>query len=346
MIRAALLTPHLYHGGPRGWMLDLLTRVNNVDWLGVACVGSTWVDPPIVREFEAVTHVYGFSPAAVHCVKTADVLVAWGVHDLDRMIPDDYRGRVVFVSKGADVAFTRPAIAGGLGRVTDWVASSEMALLPFEGLVPRDRITIIPNGVRPKHCTPTMPRDRVRRILGLRPDQTVCAYIGRYSAEKRPVLLAEALALLPEKFVGLWVGKGPEQESNVRTIVDLLGPRAVFCPPVDGPGNIFAAADMVIAPSATEGFGYVQAEALFVGVPLVATPTGFLPEVARDAGGPLWSQTPCDATAHELAAAIVATDQLPRHELHARLRAGQQAIEEGYLVAQMATRWETFLERL
>lgn len=342
-IKAALLTPHLYLGGPRGWMLDLLTRSRRIHWLGVACLHEAWVDSRSVQMLQSVTRVYGFEPAAIRNVLDADVLVAWGVQNLDQILPEDYRGRVVFVSKGADADFTRPAIVGGLGGVTHWVAASSSALPPFDGLVDRARITIIPNGINPEHCRPALPRTRARRLLGFRENEIVCAFVGRHSAEKRPVLLAQALTALPPKYRGLWVGTGPEEARNRAEIARLLNGRAVFVPPLDAVGTILAAADVIVAPSLMEGFCYTFCEALYCQVPLIATATGILPTIEGQLGQRCWTQVPTDATGEQLARAIQQTVLLAPSERQRRAELGRSIVHREYLAATMVERWEAYL---
>ncbi len=345
-IKAALLTPHLYLGGPRGWMLDLLTRSRDIRWLGVVCLQGTWVDPRSVQMLESVTRVYGYAPPAIRNVLDADVLIAWGVRNLDQILPEDYRGRTVFVSKGADVDFTRPAIAGGLRKVTHWMAASQSALPPFEGLVARERIAILPNGINPEHCRPTLSRVQTRRLLGFREDEIVCAFLGRYSVEKRPVLLARALTALPPRFRGLWVGTGPEEPENRAEIAGLLQDRAVFVPPVDAVGSVMAAADVIVPPSRREGFCYTVCEALYPQVPLIATPTGILPTIERQLGQRCWTQVPTNATAEQLAQAVQQTVLLPPPERQRRAQLGRRIVEREYLAQTMVDRWEAYLAQI
>src|SRR5205823_1311200 len=66
--------------------------------------------------------------------------------------------------------------------------------------------TVIPNGVDAAQLAPTRPRAAVRAALGFQPDDFVLGYVGRFSAEKRPQVLIEAVARLPPSFKALLVG--------------------------------------------------------------------------------------------------------------------------------------------
>jgi glycosyltransferase involved in cell wall biosynthesis len=41
---------------------------------------------------------------------------------------------------------------------------------------------------------------------GLRPDDIVVGYIGRWSGEKNPLALGKVISALPEEFKGVYVG--------------------------------------------------------------------------------------------------------------------------------------------
>lgn len=339
-MKVALVTPHLSLGGPRGWMLDLLTRVR-VDWLGVVCPSDELVDGWVLDEFRRVTTVHGFCRESMREVMDADVLIAWGCQRMDDLVPADYAGRVVFVSKGADTGFTRPAIQGGLRSVADWIASSEVSLTPFDGLVPRGQVTIIHNGIDTERCRPGLGRETTRLRLGFRDGQIVCAFVGRFSWEKRPALLAHALELLPANYAGLWVGGGHQYDQFAAEIRDAIPGWCTLVPPTDRVGDVLAAADVVVAPSMVEGFCFGFVEALWAGRPLVATPTGILPEIERSLGRRCWQQVPTNATAEQVAEAIVEAAAHPE-------RAGdaKELIEAEYTVDVMARNWEAYLNGL
>ncbi len=67
-------------------------------------------------------------------------------------------------------------------------------------------------------------RRRMREALGFRPEDIVCIYTGRFSQDKNPACLAQAIDQLATDnlpFRGLFVGSGPEQD--VKTIQTARG---------------------------------------------------------------------------------------------------------------------------
>src|SRR5262249_55892596 len=58
-------------------------------------------------------------------------------------------------------------------------------------------------------------RERLRKQFGFAPNEIVCIYTGRFSSDKNPYCLAQAIASLVQRgepFRGLFVGNGPPKE--------------------------------------------------------------------------------------------------------------------------------------
>ena len=86
--------------------------------------------------------------------------------------------------------------------------------------VPQKQIDICPLGVDTELFHPVrneadcQARCERRQELGVRPDEIVCIYTGRFSLAKNPVCLAQAIAQLNEEgrpVRGLFVGDGPQR---------------------------------------------------------------------------------------------------------------------------------------
>jgi len=206
------------------------------------------------------------------------------------------------------------------------------------GPVPADRrndITIITNAVDSDRLKPTRSRDDVRASLGLKASDVAVLFLARLSEEKRPLRAVEAARKLPDGFVLLLAGDGPQAESVAKAAygnprVRLLGKR-------DDVGDVLSASDLSVSLSRTEGFGLSIAEAMLAGVPMVATPVGFLehsPELARI--------LPVDATATEWAEAIQSdwSNEQGRTE---RGRTAQTAISTQYGVASHVAAWVDYI---
>ena len=107
--------------------------------------------------------------------------------------------------------------------------------------------------------------------------------VGRLSPEKGQALLLRVVARLKGEYPGvrvLFAGTGP-LEDELRRLADELGLAADvhFLGYVRDMPTLYAAADLVVQSSLTEGLPNVMLEAAFLGVPVVATAVGGTAEV-------------------------------------------------------------------
>jgi glycosyltransferase involved in cell wall biosynthesis len=129
-------------------------------------------------------------------------------------------------------------------------------------------------------------RAEARRKWGLLEDAFVIAAIGRLSTEKRFDLYLETCALLAERIPHarfLLVGGG-KQEANLRELAATLnlGERFLFTGLTRDMKSIYAATDLLMLTSDTEGTPHVLLEAMGSNLPVVATAVGGIPEFIRD----------------------------------------------------------------
>lgn len=173
----------------------------------------------------------------------------------------------------------REAISGfALGLPDERIAVSESVneYLAGHGL----DSTVVLNGVAPQKQRPD-----ARRILGIPPDATaVVGGIGRLHEQKGWDVLCRAAAIVRRDTPGahfVIVGEGPEREALEAVHecgeVHLAGA-------VEDAAALIEAFDIFVIPSRWEGFGRVAVEAMLVGVPVVASDVGGLPEVLGDTG--------------------------------------------------------------
>jgi glycosyltransferase involved in cell wall biosynthesis len=104
--------------------------------------------------------------------------------------------------------------------------------------------------------------------------------------------------------------------------------------------DLFAASDLFVSTSRTEGFGISMAEAMLAGVPVIGTPVGILedsPELARI--------VPVEADAREWAKAIT-LDWSDTEGRTRRAETAQCAIRERYGVETHVDRWAAYLHGL
>ncbi|HRP07936.1 MAG TPA: glycosyltransferase family 4 protein, partial [Gemmatimonadales bacterium] len=101
---------------------------------------------------------------------------------------------------------------------------------------------------------------------------------------------------------------------------------------VDHPEPVLAGAMVMVQPSHSEGFGSSVLDALALGVPVVASDTGGLPESLAAGGGVLVRPGDPGALAHEVAAILDAP------ALRERLSGDGRAAAEGFDVPTMVSR--------
>ncbi len=121
-----------------------------------------------------------------------------------------------------------------------------------------------------------------RKRIGISSDAYVIAAVGRLSTEKRFDLYLEVCAALVERLPDarfLVVGGG-KQEATLKALAETLGlgDRAIFTGLTRDMAAIYAATDLLMLTSDTEGTPHVLLEAMGSGIPIVATAVGGIPE--------------------------------------------------------------------
>ncbi|SHF03226.1 glycosyltransferase [Streptoalloteichus hindustanus] len=144
--------------------------------------------------------------------------------------------------------------------------------------VPADRLHVIPSGVRRAlfhsadgaHLV-DVPRPRV-------------LFLGRLHRQKGVADLVRALALVPSAHLVL-AGDGPER-ARLSRLAGVLGlahrVRFLGFVPHDQVPALLRDVDLLVMPSRYEELGTALVEARHVGVPVVATRVGGIPDVVRD----------------------------------------------------------------
>jgi L-malate glycosyltransferase len=206
-----------------------------------------------------------------------------------RTLPASRRPKVVSTEHNVWSSHTRAtrALNAATFRLGDaWLAvSSEVRASIRERL--RERVEVVVHGIVLGDVEPTAAaRESVRAELAIRPGEVVVATVANFRAQKAyPDLLAAARLLadrdVPARFVV--IGQGP-LEAEIRALrttlrlehsVELLG----FRPDVL---RILAGCDVFALASHYEGYPIAIMEALAVGLPVVATAVGGVPDGVRD----------------------------------------------------------------
>jgi glycosyltransferase involved in cell wall biosynthesis len=202
------------------------------------------------------------------------------------------------------------ALERALTAVTDRViACSQAAGDHVAGLldVPPERLTVVPNAVDTARFA-TGDRAAARAALGLEDDRPVIALVGRIDEQKGQDDYVRAAAKVRAAHPGavlLLVGSTAKDDvaAPVRDLIRAEGVEDVvrFTGYVHDMASLYAAIDVLAAPSRSEGFGLMLVEAMAAGVPIVASTAGAIPEVVGD--GPALLVPPRDPDA--LAGALV-----------------------------------------
>jgi glycosyltransferase involved in cell wall biosynthesis len=152
--------------------------------------------------------------------------------------------------------------------------------------VPPTRITVVPNAVEIGDANRPLDDTGWRGSLGIPAGTSVISVVGRLSPEKGQDVFLEACHFARHKdaqFVAVFVGEGP-WESDLRTKASALGleSRVRFVGHCGDVAPVYAASDMIVIPSRSEGLPNVLLEAMAFGKAVVATCVGGIPEVLSD----------------------------------------------------------------
>jgi teichuronic acid biosynthesis glycosyltransferase TuaC len=124
-----------------------------------------------------------------------------------------------------------------------------------------------------------MARSEARRLLGIPEDRTVVLFVGNLLASKGVRELVDAVLRLGDPFLGVFVGDGPE----IGCGVDAAGPAGHLdyrgARPHAEVARYISAADVLVLPSYREGLPTVLVEAGSLGLPVIASGVGGIPEL-------------------------------------------------------------------
>ncbi len=215
--------------------------------------------------------------------------------------------------------------------------------LVAEGVAP-ERIRVVPAALDLARFEPGHDPAFLRSLTGIPEGDRVVLYVGRLIREKGITELVRAFATLPgdPRAHLVVVGNGPEG-GRIRTAATALGlaDRVHVLPGqsyADIP-SVFRGADVVAIPSLStpywqEQFGFVLAEAMACGRPVVTTRSGSIPHVVGDA-----ALLVDDYDVPSLAAALAGLLADPARAA-ALGAAGRARVEEHYTASTVAPQLE------
>jgi glycosyltransferase involved in cell wall biosynthesis len=243
--------------------------------------------PPV-----AVVHGTNYVVPPTLLPRVVSVYDCWFLHNPQWARPDVRRAGQVL----------RRAVAGG--AVVH--ASSHATARAVTELFPTAAVSVVPLGALP---APSRPDDAPIAELVGRP---FVVAIGTIERRKNLAALVTAFGLLaqdhPEVALVL-AGDGGDDREAVEAAVDAAGTavarRVLFTGRVDAATRswLLRNAAVMAYPSLDEGFGFPVLDAMRVGVPVVGSNAGSIPEVAGDAAL-LCAPTDVEALARNLAVAL------------------------------------------
>jgi glycosyltransferase involved in cell wall biosynthesis len=150
--------------------------------------------------------------------------------------------------------------------------------------IPPERLSVHRSPIVPRAVPRAAGDSALREELGLAPNAEIVLSVGRLSKEKGHADLVRAIAVVRRTYdsevVLVIVGEGPERASlerlcarlNLTDVVKLVGYK-------DNVSPYYAAANVFVLPSYSEGSPNVLLEAMDAGVPIVATSVGGVGEM-------------------------------------------------------------------
>ncbi|SJZ46828.1 glycosyltransferase [Selenihalanaerobacter shriftii] len=175
--------------------------------------------------------------------------------------------------------------------VTDIIANSkstqETILENTSQWLSEEKIEIIYNGIKLDQVKESGIKTDIRKEFGISQDEILIANVGRLSKQKGHEYLIATVKRLIDKgldnFKVLVVGKG-ELESEIKKEVEDLGLNdyIIFTGFRTDIYNIMRQMDFLLHTALWEGFGFVIAEAMAVGKPVVSTDVSNISEIMVD----------------------------------------------------------------
>jgi teichuronic acid biosynthesis glycosyltransferase TuaC len=229
-------------------------------WITRAVAGAMRVQPDVIHAHFG--YPLGAVAAALSRKTGVPAVVTLHGSDVNKFAAGSSRGRNILRETSKWV--TTVAVSHALGQRT------------FE-LIGR-RPVCLPVGIRLNSFTPTAGREELRSRFGIASDVRVLLYVGNLLPDKGLRELVKALNSLPENVALYAIGKGPldaelKRDARIRLVGSLPNCRI---------GEYMRACDVFVLPSYSEGLPTVLVEAGAVGIPVVATTVGGIPELVND----------------------------------------------------------------
>lgn len=297
-----------------------------------------------------LTRCDSIKQAVARAARDADVLMAWGSPKYAEYLRQPFVPRhMVLVSHSSHHA-PQQIDAPGHCRLS-LAAVSAAACKPFIPGVGVEPTQVIYNGVQVDRLQQRHKREAIRARWQVHPEAKVLGYVGRISGEKNPLAAVQAVRELQRRGDRRWVAvyHGSRTPGHQRLAEPdeelyrwaLVNPHHVlFREPTQEMGDVYAGLDALMLASHSEAFSLTLLEAMYCGVPVVATPVGSVPELEAKYGE-LVVRVPPQADDHQLAEACCQAVSVGHSPCVVR---AQGIVQDRFTATRMAADWAAYLE--
>lgn len=164
------------------------------------------------------------------------------------------------------------------------IVNSRACARSLRHCTPQHKIHLVANAVPDERITPTLPAEEMRRRLGLAADAPCFVYVGNDSKVKGAEELVRAFAAadLPE-FRLIMLGVSPEPWGRLGASLG-VEERLVLPGSVENVSDYMQLADAFVFPTNLDSAPNTLLEAIRMGLPVVATAVGGVPEIMDNNG--------------------------------------------------------------
>lgn len=207
------------------------------------------------------------------------------------------------------------------------------------------RLVVIRNGIEPL-VKEFKNREDMRKQVGLPADGLLLLTVGRLTVQKGHTVLLDAIAKMAPRYPQArfaFAGDGPLRHSLEEQAARLgIADRVIFLGLREDVTSWLFAADIFVQPSLWEGLSLALLEALFAGLPVVASWVEGVVDVVKDQKSALLV-APGEAEPLAAAMARMIEDGALRQRI---ARAGQERAEKNFGIETMCKTYESLMQGL